>query len=272
LSRSFVDESSGLAVSSDGRRLYHINDSGDGNSVYVSDNKAGQLRRVKLKKTKARDVEDLAIAPCPSQLKSASRECLFVADIGDNKEKRKSISIRIYPEPEASDDEVELLLEQEITYPDRPHNAEAFAVDVSGDWYVLTKEDDGKLSAKAAQLFRLSASGIGQGPARLEQVREIDIPTLTGLSGLDGLVTAMDLDPSGTTLVVLTYGGITEFLWSSVKDAGRSLQAGRDFRRLPVQVLTQQEAVAYNRGGAAGVFYTSEAVLTEGPLMALWCR
>jgi len=129
-------ESSGLAV---GRRnpglIWSHNDSGSAAVLYALDT-AGVLRgRVRVP-IATRDWEDVSAARCPSG------DCLYIADIGDNKRIRPQVQIYRVPEPAAGD---AATAEPEVftaTYSDGPHNAEAMFV-VDTDLFIVTRDRTG---------------------------------------------------------------------------------------------------------------------------------
>lgn len=121
-----VDESSGLAFSL--RRPGYVwthNDSGDKARLFAFDTSGKQTGKVELKsKLKAKDWEDMAA------MIDGGVHRLVVADCGDNRSKRKSISLIIFDEPDPTQStklkQVQVI---KINYPDGAHDCEAIAVD-----------------------------------------------------------------------------------------------------------------------------------------------
>ena len=90
---NILKEASGIAISRTyPDRLYHNQDSGDGPNFYLTDMKGGGTQTISVKGFKPLDVEDIALGPC------AVGTCLFLADVGDNAEKRATVQIVIVPE------------------------------------------------------------------------------------------------------------------------------------------------------------------------------
>src|ERR1043166_9285162 len=83
-----VRESSGVVVSRahPGLLCTH-NDSGDGPFLYAVNASGDVLGVFRVDGAQAEDWEDIALGPCPA----ARRRCLYIGDIGDNGEKRKSV-------------------------------------------------------------------------------------------------------------------------------------------------------------------------------------
>lgn len=128
-----IPEASGLAVS---RRhpgvLWSHNDSGNAAVLFALD-AAGTLRgRVRVP-IQTRDWEDISAAPCPSG------DCLYIADIGDNKGVRPRVQIYRVPEPAPGDAETAAPEVFNAAYVDGPHNAEALFV-VGADLFIVTRD------------------------------------------------------------------------------------------------------------------------------------
>jgi hypothetical protein len=130
---SEIPEASGLAVSRrDPAVLWSHNDSGSAAVLFALDT-AGTVRgRVRVP-IRTRDWEDVSAARCPSG------DCLYIADIGDNRLARKRIQIYRVLEPRPDDEETAPPEVFNATYADGPHNAEAMFV-VSQDLFIVTRD------------------------------------------------------------------------------------------------------------------------------------
>src|SRR5205085_2675041 len=136
-----------------------------------------------------------------------------------------------------------------IRYPVTPLNAESFAVHPNGDVFILTK-------GGIPQLFRLrkdawmNANGEVQ---TLELVTPLDLERLGGpAAAFDGrLPTAMDISPDGKRFLVLTYRNVFELFFDLSQPLPNTAtwKAGTDYRRIDVEVLEQQEAIAFSADG-----------------------
>ena len=128
-----IPETSGLAVS---RRtpglLWTHNDSGHDAVLFALDTAGAVRGRVRVP-IRTRDWEDVSAARCPSG------NCLYIADIGDNKQVRPHVQIYRVPEPAASDNETAPPEAFTATYADGPHNAEAMFV-VEPNVFVITRD------------------------------------------------------------------------------------------------------------------------------------
>jgi len=96
--------------------------------------------KVRLEGIEVTDWEDIAVGPC------GRSSCVYVADIGDNRAARESISIHRFVEPGPRDPVAPLLDSFHATYPDGPHDAEAFFVTEAGEMFVVTKGETGSIA------------------------------------------------------------------------------------------------------------------------------
>jgi hypothetical protein len=172
-------ESSGLAVS---RRnpglLWSHNDSGNAAVLFALDVTGAVRGRVRVP-IRARDWEDVSAARCPSG------DCLYLADIGDNRGVRRQVQIYRVPEPAAGDAETPPPVVFNASYPDGPHNAEAMFV-VDADAFIITRD-------RIAGLYRATMTPAG-GQLTFQRIGQL------------GLVAVTDAEVSrdGTSVVVRT--------------------------------------------------------------------
>ena len=128
-----IPEASGLAVS---RRhpgvLWSHNDSGSATVLFALDTAGTMLGRVRIP-IRTRDWEDISAARCPSN------DCLYIADIGDNRSARRRVHIYRIPEPAPGDAETAPPEVFNGTYADGPHNAEAMFV-IGADLFIVTRD------------------------------------------------------------------------------------------------------------------------------------
>jgi hypothetical protein len=264
LNPKIIDEASGIAVSKTVQnRLYHINDSGDGPHFYSTDTKGGQTQKIRVSGLKGQDVEDLAYGKC------GKANCIFIGDIGDNKERRSSIQIAVVQEQAQFGSSVDAIKVITARYPDRAHNAESLALHpISGDLFIITKEMDRNDIAKTAKIFKISAAAINNPitPTIMTEVGEINIPELIGgikgLSEYGKIATSFDISPDGKKFIILTYQLAIEVNFDLTKQVVPNVKTwklGLDFGILQTVKLPQQEAITYH-SNAQGVIYNSEFV------------
>ena len=140
-----IPEASGLAVS---RRnpglLWSHNDSGNAAVLFAFDATGAIRGRVRVP-IRTRDWEDVSAGRCPDG------DCLYIADIGDNRLVRPSVRIYRVPEPRAGDADTAAPAVFTVTYEDGPHNAEAMFV-VGSDLFIVTRDRVGAVyRAKAGK-------------------------------------------------------------------------------------------------------------------------
>lgn len=236
-----VRESSGVAVS---RRnpgvLWTHNDSGDGPTLYATDLSGRDRGMVHVLGAEAVDWEDIAVGPCPER----DAWCVFIADTGDNEERRPGAALYVLPEPDLAGGTARGAEARRIVveFAGGPRDVEALAVDGGGTAWFISK---GRLSGVAAFVAP-------RGTLVRDRVRVSEVPIpLRSAPALGKLVTAAAFSPRGR-LGVRTY---TEVYFFRV--AGTQLQPdgepcwlgfadvqgeGVDFLEEEVLVLTSEAA------------------------------
>jgi hypothetical protein len=128
-----IPEASGIALG--GGVLWTHNDS-DAPVLYSID-ASGRPMPVTVAGADVRDWEDLATM---SGGLCAAGTCLYIADIGDNRESRERITIYEVPVPRAGSTSTTRATATHLRYPDGPHDAEALLVTKRIGIFVITKE------------------------------------------------------------------------------------------------------------------------------------
>lgn len=194
------------------RVLYTINDSGNDPVIFAIDSSGRPLGRWRVPGVRNRDWEAITIGICPGG------SCIYIGDLGDNAERRPSVTIYRVREPvrferfRGAPDPAPLGLDSLIfRYPDGAHDAEAMWVDDAGSVYVVTKGRTG-----GVKLFRVAGSGFGRNqPAVAELVQVLPIVPDRNLGRW---VTDAARSPDGRTIAVRTY---TEIYLFPVTGMGR---------------------------------------------------
>ena len=238
-----LPEVSGIVQSGQPFVLWMINDSGDEPVVYAVHLRGGQVFRHKLTGAVNVDWEDIAIAPSNAEadsLGSIPTE-LYIADIGDNNAKRKSISVYRIAEPDVfssttiPDAGVEKF---ELVYPDGPRDAEAMLVDpLTREIVIVTKRD-----AKA-RIY--SCSELTTSPVQLTFRGELPFT----------LITAGDVASNGRTIILKNYHKAWEWTRDPKQPIWKALLG--EGRRIPYGPELQGEAICYDQGDQ-GYYTTSE--------------
>ena len=237
-------ELSGIVASRANPGVYWVHDdSGSGPELYaVAED--GTLLATLAAVVDPVDWEDIAIAADPD----GTGWSLVVGDIGDNGEARTAVQLVRVAEPAvdasgstaagtttATDTSILTL-----TYPDRPHNAEALLVDPdTGQVVIITKEVVGP-----AQVFVADrASMVDGATVALTAAGSVDF----GDGGLASWVTGADVAPDGSVVVVRTYGGVHLFARTAGQSIADALATAPCAGPPPVEV--QGEAVAIDADG-----------------------
>lgn len=195
-----IRESSGVARSRTMPRvLFTVNDSGNDPVVFAFDSSGRDLGQWPVPGVGNRDWEALAIGPCPVG------SCLYLGDLGDNAERRPSVTIYRVREPSRLDifrhaaDATPLAPDSLVVlYPDGPHDAEAMWVDGTGAVFVVTKGRSGGI-----RLFRLPGDAFGRGRPAMAELMEV-VP-ITPEQRFGRWVTDAALAPDGRRLAIRTY-------------------------------------------------------------------
>lgn len=229
-----IDESSGIAASRIASGVYYThNDSGDQPRFFKFNSKGVLLGWYRLKNAQAIDWEDMASAKIEGQPR------LYLADIGDNAAKRPSVQVYVVNEPTVRNFAEVESRRYDLTYPDHPHDAEAFFVHPkTGDFTIVTKERQGD-----TQVYTLSFKP-SPGSYTLKHVGTLSFPN-TGRG--TNLVTGGDISPDGSRVVLRTYTAAYEFDASDPNVPW--------WKQQPTVIKTaaeiQGEAIAYSIDGRA---------------------
>jgi hypothetical protein len=239
-----VHEASGAAPSRRNAGVFWThNDSGEP-EVFAIDASGALAGRVRIAGARVEDWEDVAVAPC------AGGDCLYIADIGDNRAARANVTVYRVPEPAPGDARSRPAEAIRLAYPDGPHDAEAMFV-LDGAIHIVTKGETGPIA-----LYRAPAGAAPGQAARLERVREL---AAAGLKRKDR-ITGASASPDGRWIAVRTLNSL-------------AIHPARDFagarggaaREMDLKALneTQGEGVGFASGGA--VILTSEGGKKSDP-------
>ncbi len=201
---SGITESSGVAVS---RRhpgvLWTHNDSGDGPFIYAVDSTGARLATFRVVGATARDWEDIALGPCP---KVEEPSCLFVGDIGDNAERRGSVALYYFPEPDpasahAAPDAIRPTVPAHalrVRYVDGAHDAEALVVTPDTVAWIITKGRSGPILRYRIARAELLADSAAVAPFDT-------LGAIVPMRMLGRWVTGAAISPDASLIAVRTY-------------------------------------------------------------------
>jgi hypothetical protein len=245
-----INESSGLAAS---RRyaaqnlLWTHNDSGGETRIFCVNLKGQTVAEVLLQNATNIDWEDLAISG------DKNNSWIYAGDIGDNLERRESITIYRICEPQFDPDKTGQVLNAQceamtLKYPDAPHNCEALMANARGEILLVSKNGGASKIFKTPQPFQNGATQM------LEQVGEY---SFTGATAWGYLTTGGSISADEKHLVIRTYTHAYEWKIPAQNDwKAMWKEKPRIFELAPSK---QGESICYSASGAK-FFTTSEGI------------
>jgi len=244
-------EASGLAASElQPGVLWSHNDSGAGNWLYAMDESGEALARFEVDGADAVDWEDVALGPCGAA--DGLRDCLFVADTGNNLGDREDQAVYRVVEPDVNDDAAltEPAERMEVVFPEQD-DVEALFVDQQGQLWFVGKRD------KKAVLYTVGT---------FEADTTVEATLVAERKDLE-FVTGADATADGTRIVLRS----DDTAWELFRPKGRSVKSGFLGEALEVELdkEAQGEAVAFDPEGA-GFFTTSEG--KDAPIRWYRCK
>jgi hypothetical protein len=132
---SRITESSGLATDAENQRYWTVNDSGDEGVAYALD-ADGEVDGTLEFRVEPVDVEAVAF----------HEGRLYVADIGDNRERREFVTVYFFDDAAPADQPV-VYKAYDFSFPDGPHDAETLLVDGDDRLFIVTKGAEGGIYA-----------------------------------------------------------------------------------------------------------------------------
>jgi hypothetical protein len=221
-----LNEISGIADSKvNPGYLWGHEDSGTPNQLQLIGHDGVVKKVIYLNGVTNRDWEDMAVADGQ----------VYIAETGDNAQVYPGYSFYRFPEPSQNTDTVKNIETISFTYPDGPHDAEAFLVDpVTMDIFIITKADN------PSRIYKIT---FPYGPT--------NSATLVGTIGYNGVVSAA-LSPDGGEIIVKTYTGLYYYKRTSSQSIAQALQ--NKYSVLKYVVEPQGEAISFARDNSG--FYT----------------
>ncbi len=256
-----INESSGVAVSrSHPGVLWTHNDSGSDPLIFAMLHSGELIAVFDVTGAEAEDWEDIALGPCPE----ISGDCLYIADTGNNRLRRRRVSLYIIPEPDPNagspDSTVRTARAQlvEFRYGDRgSYDVEAMAVSPEGNVSLVTKGRTGSILH-----FVLEKSEFAENPAEARLIGQLPILPVRNLGRW---VTGAAISPSGERVVVRT---LTELFFFAREGENWSLDSPSCWLGT---LEPQGEAVDFL--DERTVIITSESVLTRpGTIHRISCH
>ena len=196
---SALSEASGIAVSFGHLGILWAHNDSESPALFAIDTLGRVVARIALDAaTRApADWEDIAIADC------GGRDCLYIADIGDNYHVRDALRILRLPEPDPGRDTSFTPTAFPVRYPDGAHDAEALFVLPGERIHVITKGRD-----TAAALYRYPGE-LRNEVVTLERVQSLS----DGVLQLPDMITGASATRDGRFVAVRTYHYLRLMEW-----------------------------------------------------------
>jgi hypothetical protein len=162
-----ITESSGLATDADAERYWTVNDSGDAGVAYALDDQG-----------ESQGTLEFRVEPVDVEAVAFHDGRLYVADIGDNRARRDTVTVYFFDDAEPAAEPV-VYKAYDFSYPDGPHDAETLLVDGDGRMFIVTKGGEGGIYAAPSSPSR-------QGVNELERVGDAPAFVTDGTVLADG--------------------------------------------------------------------------------------
>ena len=254
--------------------FFSINDSGNEPLLFALDTTGADRGAWRIAQATNVDWEGVALGPCAradsATVRSGSRACVYIADVGDNEERRPTRVIYRTPEPNAEQAGYLGVLPAErlaFRYADGPHDVEAMYVAPTGATYLITKRPrvGSTGSLRPALVFMIPASAWGRDTLALAELVD-SLPIVPG-SAPGRSITDASLAQDGRHLAVRTYAEV--YVFASDPLTGRVL-AGVP----PARCNTGNVAQGYGEGitwigAATALLLTREG--RHAPLLVVRC-
>ncbi len=251
-----LHELSGLAASARHPGLFWAhNDSDNDFRVYAIEESGAVRATLTLTGATPRDLEDIAVGPCAPGAQAPP--CIYLADTGDNFQRRQQVRLYRLPEPEQLEDATLAVEVLPFTYPDGPRNAESLIIDArTGRLAVITKSAD-----SLGEVYALDGLSV-------EEVHSAKrLGTLRAPQELDRMATAAALHASGERLLLRTYTRV----WEVRRPGARRLEELLEGQvaEVPGASQAQAEAIAFTPEGRG---YLLGSEFTDQPFYRADCR
>lgn len=233
-------EMSGLAASTRHPGVFWThNDSGNAFQAFAINERGTVLATLTLtgvapKDLERMDLEDIAVGPCTPDER---RACIYLADTGDNFERRAQVRIFRFPEPDTVADATVAVETLPFVYPDGPHDAESLILEPrTARLAVITKVRD-----SLGTVYALDGLAPGK-VTTATRLGELHAP-----GDVDFRTTAASLHESGQRLLLRTYTRVWELRQPGATRLEELLQG--HVAEVPGPSQAQSEAITWLPGG-----------------------
>jgi hypothetical protein len=249
-----LSELSGLAASARHPGIFWAhNDSDQAFRVFAIEESGNIRATLTLTGATPRDVEDLTVGPC--EPRPGGPSCLYLADTGDNFQRREQVRLYRVPEPEQLVNATLPVEALAFTFPNGARDAESLIIDArTGRLAVITKTLD-----SLGEVYALD----GLSPHQV--VKATLLGTLRAPQDLDRMTTAAALSASGERLLVRTYTRVWEVRRPQAQRLEELIQG--QVAEVPGASQAQAEAIAFTaeqRGYLLGSEFTGQPLYRTG--------
>ena len=226
-----IDEASGM-VSISNHTTWVIQDHGNEDIIYQVNDEGKLLEEFKVKNAKNQDWEDLA---------KDEHNNVYIADTGNNNNKRDDLVIYKIPNPEVEGGDKIDAEQIRFSYPEQdkfpPKNKELYYDSEAlfyhqGFLYIITKNRTSPFNAKTF-IYKVPAK---KGTYKAQRVGEFVPCTEKGVC----LVTAADISPDGSKIALLGYGKLWIFTDFTLDDFSKG-----HMETIDLGATTQLESVYF---------------------------
>lgn len=256
--RALAEASGAVASVANPGLFWTIGDSGNPPDLLATDSTGSLRGRLALAGVTNVDWEAIGLGPCGEQ------RCVYIADTGDNNERRTSVTIFRLPEPllPVREDAPRIQAERLIVrYPDHPHDVEAAGVLPNGDLLLVTKGRSGVVLA-----FTIARSGWGTGRATTAFL--LDTLPISPSIGTGRAVTGLAIDRDAGRVAIRTYREI--FLFDRNRTTGR-LTPHRWAACNILGAEPQGEAIAWDGEGWEFLLLSERGLFASGTVVRVDC-
>lgn len=226
-----LKENSGIAYYGN-EKAWFVEDHGNDDIIYQVDFKGKLLREIKIKNGKNNDWEDLAKDPEGN---------LYIADTGNNSNKRKDLVIYKIPNPENNDgksieaEKITYNYPEQQEFPPKKNNLiyDSEAIFYRNNTiYIITKDRSQPFKGRAL-LYKVPAT---KGDYKAELIGEFNPCDTAGICQ----VTSADISPDGKKIVLLGYGLLWVFTDFTTDDFTKG-----SLETIDLGATTQLESVCF---------------------------
>ena len=216
--------------------LFTINDSGHEPRLFALDTTGSVRAAWRIGDARNRDWEAASSGPCGTPAgPTAGPVCLYIGDVGDNRETRRNGTVYRLIEPQVGALAInDALAARSLTfrYSDGPHDVEAMYVGPDGTIYLITKRPrlDRQRRPRPSLVFALDPAA-WRWPDSVAVARLVDSLPIVPRSAPGRLVTDAALAPDGRHVAVRTYGEV--FMFAADSSSGRIRSARGVCQRRP---------------------------------------